>query len=249
MKKRVIMFFAFRAAALFGGEYSVEEEICYKRECFAKASEHGDVAMAKRLLEDGMPINEECENSYLPLHVAVRSDCAPMIDLLLDYGAHIEAPQFRYSGLKWCRDDTALAYAIRLGKYYSVKRLLERGAEFQKKFSSGSVPIVLALICERKSIGKLLMEYGADISVVKESLRNYKILGDQEISDYLAKFAPWVKEFADTKKKNMKPFLLLHQKPDTAVSRLPMLALQMVLQYVAGYEDYTFGKMGCYNQD
>lgn len=87
---------------------------------FMQALRDGDVAVAKRLLDEGLSPNARLDGAALLHHAAA---CGPtkLVKLLLDRGAAIDSIDGEVQ--------TPLCWAVRAGRKDNAKLLLDRGAD------------------------------------------------------------------------------------------------------------------------
>lgn len=120
----------------------------------------GKLKMTKLLLEHG--INTRCRDLFenTPLIAAAGSDDCEFVELLLRYDTDIET-------IKATNDEgrTALHEAALSSSHATVKMLLERGAEVNKKDDKGKTPLHDAMAQACCDMGKMLLECGADVNV------------------------------------------------------------------------------------
>jgi hypothetical protein len=86
----------------------------------------GEMAVAKRLLEAGAPVNQ---SGWTPLMYAAYEGRADMVELLLSKGAEVNALSPNLS--------TPLMLAARNGRMEAVRLLLKAGAETELKNDQG----------------------------------------------------------------------------------------------------------------
>ncbi|KAK4467524.1 hypothetical protein MN116_008911 [Schistosoma mekongi] len=117
----------------------------------------GFVDLVRLLLERGADREHRDKKSHTPLHTAVCANQRPVVAMLLDYGADIEAQVDRTK-------DTALSIACSHGKLEIVEELLSRGANKEHRNISDYTPLSLAASGGYVEIIKLLLHHGAEIN-------------------------------------------------------------------------------------
>jgi hypothetical protein len=120
------------------------------------AVERGDVdAAADVLAADPTVVNEPAgpEEPARPLNrAAARGDTA-MVDLLLQYGAEVNA--------RGAAGSTPLHDATRGDHFAVASRLLRAGANVNARDDAGTTPLLIAVRLPGVSVARLLLEYGA----------------------------------------------------------------------------------------
>ena len=96
-----------------------------------------------------------------PLHYAVTYGAAPMIDLLAEAGADINAAD--KTGL------TPLHVAAMLDRTKEAEALLARGADIAARDSFGDTPLHTAALFGVNGMVKLLVKSGADLAAVNNN--------------------------------------------------------------------------------
>lgn len=127
-------------------------------------------AAARLLIEHGADIEAPSElNGMRALHIASRFGDVPMISMLLERGATIDAR----SG----SDRTALQIASQTGRLEVVKLLLERGADFDAIESvEGLSALAIACFQGNLEIARALLEAGADVEATTSNGRSVVFL-------------------------------------------------------------------------
>ncbi|PSN40124.1 Tonsoku-like protein [Blattella germanica] len=97
---------------------------------------NGNLNLAKRLIEQGHPVNERDHCGWLPLHEASNHGYHELVELLLDNGATINDP----GGLQ-CGGVTPLHDAASCGHLAVVELLLDRGASVSIRTDEGDTPL------------------------------------------------------------------------------------------------------------
>ena len=118
------------------------------------ACQHGDIRIARYLLKRGADANASSPYGSTPLMLAARDSCnCPLINLLLEYGADINAES---------RGQCALGMAAEKYRRENVILLLERGADLYKE--DGITPVVAyfsySIFTTDPEIVALVKQYG-----------------------------------------------------------------------------------------
>ena len=123
-----------------------------------------DSEMARVLLEAGANVGATTRiGDFTPLLMAARSGSAAIIELLLDRGADVDAPN--------AAGTTALMLAAAAGKPDAVKLLLDRGADVDARDTiNGQTAAMFAAATNSAGAIKLLAEHGADLNAVSKML-------------------------------------------------------------------------------
>lgn len=126
------------------------------------AAVNGFATLMSILLERGADVHTKKNyDGETLLHLAASNDNRDVIEVLLMFGADIEAPT-RYG-------HTPLDNAIQKGHEQCVKLLLDRGATTKHKtYELGTAPTSGALVCAietgHSSLIPLIIQYGADVN-------------------------------------------------------------------------------------
>ncbi|KAJ5765777.1 hypothetical protein N7520_005336 [Penicillium odoratum] len=142
------------------------------------------------LLQQGVQVDKISQDGSTPLSWAARNGHEPVVKLLLDRGADLEAKNhpFGQTPLSWAaknghepvvkllldrgadleaKDDrfgqTPLSWAAEEGHEPVVKLLLDRGADLEAKNRFGQTPLSWAAKNRHMSMVKLLLDRGADL--------------------------------------------------------------------------------------
>lgn len=119
------------------------------------AAERGDLSTALKVLGDGAAPNAWNEFGENPLHTAAFMGQAPMVDLLLRFGADPNAKDRQKS-------ETPLHLAAAHGDEDTCHALISAGSDITAKDARGQTPLHAAAAQGRSDICSLLVEKGAD---------------------------------------------------------------------------------------
>ncbi|KAF8217152.1 ankyrin repeat-containing domain protein [Mycena galopus ATCC 62051] len=123
------------------------------------ATKAGNIEITRLLLEAGAsPAAQWSRNQYQPLHLAMLNKDLDMMNLLLDYGAPID------SAFMWDGPTESLHYACWIGHLDTIKLLLDRGADFERRGEYGTA-LGFAVHGYRMDIVRFLLDQGADATV------------------------------------------------------------------------------------
>ncbi|KAA0162207.1 hypothetical protein FNF28_04810 [Cafeteria roenbergensis] len=120
------------------------------------AAKAGNVEEATRLLEAGAPVSWADQRfRWSPFAIAALSERLPLMRLLLEHGADLEAKD--QSG------QTALIMSAANGKADVTALLLEHGADLEAKDQSGQTALIMSAANGKADVMALLLEHGADL--------------------------------------------------------------------------------------
>jgi ankyrin repeat protein len=149
--KAVVWLLLFQGATL--------EENIYRRNPLALAARSGHVSVVQLLLNWGAKTRGEPGNKAL--HGAVMCGSTPMVELLLDRGAALEARDNRRR--------TPLTTAVRCKNKTMVELLLDRGAVIEAPGYDGKSPLIAAAEHGGKTVVELLLDRGAALEARDKS--------------------------------------------------------------------------------
>jgi serine/threonine protein kinase/ankyrin repeat protein len=137
-----------------------------KKELMASSVEDGSVNLVKAFNASGVPV-PLWSMGYHPDVGRIMQQGAPIIELLLDKGADVNAPVMLNRGwtppYKTDVTTTPLMSAITIDFPESVRVLLEHGADIRVQDSNNRTPLMVAAIYSPAAID-LLLSKGADIN-------------------------------------------------------------------------------------
>jgi len=174
----------------------------------------GDLSRVKKHVEQGTDVNARDECGCTPMHWAVLAESPEVADFLIGKGADVNAKDARnFTPLMAARglpmvelliskgadiqaqenlqELTKLHMACRKGDKDVVKFLISKGAEVDRKNSSGQTPLWLAANYGHREIVELLINKGADIKEVSSKRSGHNPLyiaarnGHREIVELL----------------------------------------------------------------
>ena len=126
----------------------------------------GDLRQCESLLARGANVNhvENVEYNYTPLHTASLDGRTPVVDLLIDHGADLEAKNRIGS--------TPLHCAAQEGHLATAQLLVTRGARTDAAKRDGAMPIHMAAQDNRHQVLEFLVtEAGVSIDVVSAAIK------------------------------------------------------------------------------
>jgi ankyrin repeat protein len=118
------------------------------------AAEHGNIAVLKLLLDNGVDIKRRNDDGNTILTLAAGAGHEAVVRLLLEKGADIEQRTY---------GDTTLTLAAEAGHEAVVRLLLENGADIKQRNYDGDTALTLAAEAGHEVVVGLLLEKGADI--------------------------------------------------------------------------------------
>jgi ankyrin repeat protein len=115
----------------------------------------GQEEIARQLVAAGADVNRPSRNAIrvAPLHSAVESGSLPLLNLLLEHGAHPDAVEFL--------EATPLHSAAARGSKEMVERLLKAGADPQRKTKDGKTAADLARQYGHEDLAVWLANYSS----------------------------------------------------------------------------------------
>lgn len=164
--------------------YKALPSICPSWTPLKTASYKSNSRIVKSLLEAGAiadnvvePSKIQVYNSWGAIHLAVQSSCNECLDLLLNYGASVDA--------LGNADVTALYLAVEVKNIQAVKMLLNAGANPNTTSGAplnGDTPLVRALYNPNMEMIELLLGAGADCGILVRRNRRQK---EQPLMDWM----------------------------------------------------------------
>ena len=150
-----------------------------------------DVARVRALIDEGFDVNWEVNRfHYTPLMLAASKGLAPIVSLLIERGANIDARTFRSSRT------TALHLAIESSHCKVVSILMQKGANYIYEDDDGLTPLQLALQKKDASCVAAILKgadilYPSEVDQVEEKLPEaIKLLSTILIDGKEAAFVP-----------------------------------------------------------
>ncbi|CAG2224879.1 unnamed protein product [Mytilus edulis] len=123
----------------------------------------GNYELAKLLILQGLPVNEENYLGLTSLHLASHEGHTNIVKLLLDHGATAVVNKGNINGSR------PLHFAAHEGHKEIVEILLQHGADINQGNNNQSKPIHLATHENHIDIVKLLIEKGANVNDVNKN--------------------------------------------------------------------------------
>ena len=125
----------------------------------------GDLSQCESLLAIGANVNHvHVVNNFTPLHEASLNGRAPVVELLIDHGADIEA--------KTRIGATPLHLAAQEGHLATARLLVTRGARTDAANRQGAMPIHKAAQKNRHQVLEFLVtEAGVSVNVVSAAIK------------------------------------------------------------------------------
>ncbi|KAK6543561.1 hypothetical protein TWF694_000305 [Orbilia ellipsospora] len=131
-----------------------------------------DVYIIGLLIEGGANADAIDKYSWTPLHYAVYNNNLEATRALLSHGASVD---YIEKLDKW----TPLNYAVNKGEILLVKTLVEAGANINRKDASGKTPLMQSGEKGRDNISRLLVQLGADSSLVDDNMGSHLGISDE----------------------------------------------------------------------
>ncbi len=150
--------------------------IPFTPDCFASSIAKNKSEICNLFISAGIDINSRDDLGTPMLNVAVRNDNEELTQMILDYGADINA-------VSNDRGYTAVMDAVWKGNKDITKLLIERGSELNTISKEGQSNLVLAVGANNIAICKMLAENGADPDIKDQmgmSAYNYATLFKKE---------------------------------------------------------------------
>ncbi|KAF5296333.1 hypothetical protein FQA39_LY12550 [Lamprigera yunnana] len=129
----------------------------FKHSCLHYAVKSGSEAIVLRILESGYNVDKVNADATTALHEAIYCKNFNLVQLLIKHGANVNIE---------VQNESYLDKAISCNMIDLVKMLLFKGARLHKiNVGNNGTPLVKAVIENKRSIAKLLIENGADVHV------------------------------------------------------------------------------------
>src|SRR5207244_12407545 len=116
-----------------------------------------DAALVELLLKAGADPNAAVPGGETPLMTASRVGSLESVKALLSRGAAVDGKEDR-------RGQTALMWAAAEGHAKVVEMLIEVGADFRARLSSGFTPLLFAVREGRSDVVRVLLKAGVDVN-------------------------------------------------------------------------------------
>ncbi|KAI4475845.1 hypothetical protein M0802_015007 [Mischocyttarus mexicanus] len=158
------------------GVYQSLKEIEFERGIW-DAAQYNNINKVEGLLIKGISADIEDSAGYTALHYAARHGNYRICEMLLKYGANVNAKTR-------CGQATALHRAATQGHYYVVEVLLKYGANANLKDADEYTALHRAIIAAHFPVCKILIPH-SDLSIVDKKNRTVKQLADEYCDDVL----------------------------------------------------------------
>ncbi|XP_052072877.1 26S proteasome non-ATPase regulatory subunit 10-like isoform X2 [Mytilus californianus] len=138
----------------------------------------GNYELVHSLIQKELPVNEENEFGFTPLHIASHEGYTNIVELLLSHGATAVVNKGQITGSR------PLHFASHEGHKEIVKLLLHHGADIHQGNIKESRPIHLAAHENQIDVVNILIENGANVNDINKNgstalhLASYKNLTD-----------------------------------------------------------------------
>jgi len=135
-----------------------------RQNALMQASELGDVATVRRLVEDpdaGVDLECRTERGETPLMLAAWNGHVDLVRFLLEAGADVQATDRE-------REDALIGASGRPGKAAVLEMLLTGGAHVDRRNASGRTALIEAASVGSEDNAAVLLRYGADRNVVTD---------------------------------------------------------------------------------
>jgi len=162
MKSRVILLFCFlmSLSGICSSEMSSEAAIPKETlidQAFSEAIQGGALDEVKKIIIEGRDPNKPFGDGLTPLHAAVIRNQEPVVILLLQQGAKVDAKE-RTTGA------TPLHLTAVYGRDKLAKLLIQKGADVNERMKFGITPLHTAAQFRQLQVAELLLNKKADIN-------------------------------------------------------------------------------------
>ena len=151
-------------------------------EALVDSAKNGDIRALQYLLTMGTNVNSRNSEGMTALAWAAVIGNGAAISTLIEHGGSIDLPDI-VNGF------TPLHYAVRNGRYITVRQLIKYGANVNLKTKTGSTPLILAVQFDNLPIVQFLIENGADVNRKDSTMSSPLIwgskIGDDAVVDFL----------------------------------------------------------------
>ena len=142
--------------------YAFEEE-----QRFFEAVSNENTRLVTRMLSKNPKLANSSNGIASPLYIAVRHRCHRMAEILIEHGADVNVGLLE-EGDMFCKGDTPLIGAIQSSSPRCLKLLIQHGAELNFLNAWGYCPLTVAAAYNNLNLFRLLLEAGADPSLVAD---------------------------------------------------------------------------------
>ncbi len=123
-----------------------------------------DLLQASLAIRLGANLNEANPKGFKPLHIAVDTGYQPMVAMLLDKGANVNASG---EGTDWVGRFTPLQVAVNKNHLTMAEYLISRGANVNR--GNDPLPITMAVLRADFEMASLLVKHGANTNITIQS--------------------------------------------------------------------------------
>ncbi len=145
--------------------------------------------VVRYLIEKGADLNSKNSNGLRPLQTALDRGKNTIANLLIERGADINIRGFR--------NQTLLHQASRSGNNSLINSLLRKGADINVEDSSGHTPLDLAVISEKASTARILVDNGGETGSLLSDDEECRTLLDRIITNNNELLTELILEYLD----------------------------------------------------
>ncbi len=120
-----------------------------------QAIEKGDVLSVKNLVQSGIDINFPL-NGFTPLATAAQKNALPIMQLLLEHGAHVEGNTKAHDNI------TPLSLAVLENHVDATKLLLKHKAQVNHTKTSPLIHAMMGVFKDKSELVQMLLDHGAN---------------------------------------------------------------------------------------
>lgn len=139
----------------------------YEEQRFFEAVSNGNTRLVTRMLMKNPKLANSSNDIASPLYIAVRHRCHRMAEILIEHDADVNAGLLE-EGDMFSKGDTPLIAAIQSSSPRCLKLLIQHGAELNVLNAWGYCPLTVAAAYNNLNLFRLLLEAGADPSLVAD---------------------------------------------------------------------------------